>query len=173
MKRLVSTLAGVCLFLALGVAASLAADAGSPGGAAVTEHALRVEFADAHGRPQHTAYFSVKAAYPGMPSESAVVTLHNRGSADVAGFDIAVMSLTQHEGPRLADVLRATVIAQETQETVYRGPLVGLRFDGAGELPAGDSVSYVVALDWPEGGASDNAYQGLVLEFELKARARR
>lgn len=171
MQRLLATILGVSVFSVIGLVASVAAEGTSVPEDAPTEDSLRIAFGDEHGGKQVTPYFAVNGAYPGMAPELAVVTLHNSGTLDV-GYDVSVVVPAKSADTQLADVLQVTVTGRDTDEMMYRGPLSGVRFDGTAVLPAGASDSYLMAIEWPDGGKSDNAFQGTALEFELRARAR-
>lgn len=171
MKRLLSTIVAISVFSCIGLAASLAAPAPAAPDDEATEDSLRINFVSGAVGAQTAPYFVVDGAYPGMKAETATVTLHNGGTVD-ADFDVAVAVTTASRGPQLAEVLQVTVTEEHSGVTAYRGPLSEVQFDGTGVLGAGGSVQYVMAIEWPDRGAADNAYQGMGLEFELRARAR-
>lgn len=169
LRRLVTMLLGGCVFLFAGLVAAGASDAPLP---IEANGDLRVDFVTAAG-PVVAPYFDVSGAYPGMEPERATVTVANRGTLD-ATVDLSAIVTPNDSGVSLADVLRVTVVRKSDGRRLYRGPLSGLSdlsVDGAKVLHAGASTALLMAIDWPDGGARDNAFQGQTLQFALQARA--
>lgn len=147
-------------------AGAAAANAHGADDSVATPEDLRLSFTDAAGEPALAPYFNVAGAYPGMKRQVATATLANHGPI-VIGYDL---SIRVAGASTLGDVLVAAVSRQG--HIVYHGPLSQLRVESPPPLAPDSSVSYRIELSWPDGGSSDNQYQGTSLRFDLLARSR-
>lgn len=156
----------LCLLLAM-IGAS-AADADASGSAAASPDDVRLAFADAAGAPTSAPYFDVSGAYPGMAPQASTVTLNNPGTLALS-YDLAVVVTSSPEGPQLGDVLVATVSQDGVVQ--YRGALAELTVPGTAPIPPQAAAVYDMSITWPDGGDSDNQYQGVSLTFDIVARS--
>ena len=138
---------------------------------ATTPDAIAVAFTDEVGARQTTPYFDVHGAYPGMKAQARTVVLSNGGTVPVV-YDLAVVMSATARRPSIADVIVVTILAEDGDAVLYRGPLADVRVTGARPIAPGDNVAHEVIIKWPDGGASDNKYMGKTSNFEFKARAR-
>lgn len=169
LRRLRSTFLGALLSVLLAVLGAAAANAGVGDDPPASADSVRILFANAAGEPSDAPYFSIAGAYPGMQPQVSTMALANQGDVAVA-YDLSVRVTSPPDAPALADVLVLEV--SEHDEVVYRGPLSKLRVAGSAAITPGSSVTYQMALSWPDGGESDNQFQGVSLSFDFVARSR-
>jgi hypothetical protein len=123
---------------------------------------------------------AVFAAASMRPGEGVSGTLRIGNSGDVAGrFSVRRGSVADIPGPgggRLSQ--RVELVLFDVTDvghpvTVYAGPPAGLDAVELGTFAPGARRDYLVAATLPEGGATDNRYQGasLSLGFEWRAGA--
>ena len=126
-----------------------------------------IAFVDDQGESLTGPAVSVTGAYPGMPPEVSTFTIANRSNV-AATYAVAVDVTHPTEGLSLADVLVATVTVGSDATPVFRGPLAQLRLGGI-PLAGGEHARHHLTIAWPDGGSSDNRYQGQTLDFDLQA----
>ena len=138
---------------------------------AADEDTVKIAFTGSDGQVQQTPYFNVEDAVPGMRPEHRTVTIANPGTVPVA-YDFGV-TVTREPGElSVADVLVVSIKDPQSGTLLYRGSLADVRVAGTTHIAPGQHVAHDMTISWPDGGPSDNRYQGLTTDFELTARAR-
>jgi hypothetical protein len=166
-SRLVLTIAIV--IAVLGTAASAAASSlGASRSSA--DDGVAIAFVDDRGEPLTTPTVNITGAFPGMPRHVSTFTIHNRSDVAAAYTVSAGVTQAPDEGS-LADVLVVTVTVASDASRVYRGPLSELRLDGM-TVAGGGRARHRMTIEWPDGGPSDNRFQGQAVRFDLQATAR-
>ena len=140
-------------------------------GPAASETAVKVAFTGSNGQTQTSPYFDVAGAVPGMRPQHRTVTISNPGTVPIA-YDLAASVQREPGQISVADVLVVTIRDARTNGILYRGPLADVRMAGNGQIAPGQHVAHDMTIAWPDGGRSDNRYQGLATTFALTARAR-
>lgn len=161
------TVAGLLLFGVLagvGVAAASTRDGGEP---AASVDSPSLSFTTPAGVQSTKPYFQITGAYPGMSPQVAVMTLKNESTVPAA-YGLTVAATNHPATPALADVLNVQV--SNGRRVLYRGALSDLVVNSSTPLGAHSTVSYRVAITWPDGGVADNQYQGASVEFAFIAR---
>ena len=170
MRRLVLTLAWATA-LALGATqAAAVVRSQAVADSSASEDAVAISFATANGAAQHLPYFDVRGAYPGMQRQRRVVRISNTSATPVS-YDLSVAVPPAAGGLSLAGVLVVTIMSGDNKTVLYKGALADVQVPG-GAIAAGAQVAHLMTIQWPDGGADDNRYQGLRTRFDLRARAR-
>ena len=174
MRALATTAASLVMALmALGLAVA------APGG----DHSVRLDLQAASGAlriANSREGQAVFAAASMRPGEGVSGTLRIGNAGGVPGrFSVRRSAVSDVPGPgggRLSqgvELVLFDVTDVQRPVTVYAGPPAGLASVDLGTFAAGARRNYLVAATLPDGGATDNRYQGstLSLGFEWRASA--
>jgi len=174
MRALATTAASLVMALtALGLAVA------APGG----DHGVRLDLRTASGAlriansREGQAVFTAASMRPGE-GVSGTLRISNAGAAP-GRFSVRRSAVSDVPGPgggRLSqrvELVLFDVTDVQRPVTVYAGPPAGLASVDLGTFAAGARRDYLVAATLPDGGATDNRYQGstLSLGFEWRASA--
>ncbi len=128
---------------------------------------LNIDVVDGAGNVKSSATVAVANASPTMAPRTYTLSLKNSGTLD-ASMRVHAVNLAGST-PSLDDVLNV-VVSDQLNKVVYSGKISTLDFTNT-NLPATATTIYTIKVTWPDGGATDNPYQGATMTFDLTADA--
>lgn len=173
-KGAVLAIAGSALVSTLAVGATFApstlaafTDSSSSTANTATAGTLNIDVVDGAGNVSTAATVSVTNASPTMAPRTYTLSLKNSGSLDSS---LRVHTkITSASTVSLDDVLRVQVL-DPLGTIIYTGKVSGLDLT-VPNLKSTATSLYTIKITWPDGGATDNPYQGATMTFDLTADA--
>lgn len=173
-KGAVLAIAGSALVSTVAVGANFApstlaafTDTTASSGNTAAAGTLNIAMLDDAGSVTNAATVAILNASPTMQTRTYPLRLVNQGTL-AASMRVHSMNL-DGTVPSLDDVLKVQILDQASN-VVYTGKVSGIDFLQP-NIGSASNATYTINVTWPDGGATDNPYQGATMTFDLTADA--